>query len=68
MNMKQPAPLKLGQLAGAGMTVIGTLVAGLLLGLLAAKVWHWEWAVPAGIVLGFAAGIVSMFRQISAQM
>ena len=66
--MKQPSPLKLGSLAGAGMTVIGTLVVGLLLGLLAAKFLHWEWAVPIGIVLGFVAGMISMFRQIRAQM
>jgi len=66
--MKQPNPLTLGQLAGAGTTVIGTLVVGLLLGLLAARVWHWEWAVPIGILVGFAAGLVSMFRQLSALM
>ena len=66
--MKQQSPLKLGSLASAGMSVIGTLVAGLLLGLLAAKFLHWEWAVPVGIVLGFIAGMFSMFRQIRAQM
>lgn len=66
--MKQQTPLRMGQLAGAGMTVIGTLIIGLLLGLLAAKYLHWQWAVIVGILVGFTAGIVSMFRQISSQM
>src|SRR4029077_9039606 len=66
--VKQQSPLSLAQLAGAGTTVIGTLVVGLLLGLSAARELHWEWAVPVGIILGFAAGIASMFRRLSAYM
>ncbi len=66
--MKQQNPLSLAQLGGAGMTVIGTLIVGLGLGLLAAKFLHWDWAVPIGILLGFAAGIYSMFRQLASRM
>ena len=66
--MKSPSPLSLAQLAGAGTSVIATLVIGLLLGLAAAKYLHWEWAVPVGVVLGFVAGIVSMFRRLSVLM
>lgn len=66
--MKQPSPLSLAQLAGAGTSVIVTLVAGLLLGLAAARFLHWEWAVPVGIIVGFAAGIASMFRRLSTLM
>lgn len=66
--MKQPSPLSLAQLAGAGASVIATLVVGLLLGLVAARYLHWEWAVPVGIILGFAAGIASLFRRLSALM
>jgi Putative F0F1-ATPase subunit Ca2+/Mg2+ transporter len=66
--MKQTDPLSLGRLAGAGWSVIGTLVVGLLLGLGADRLWHWAWAVPLGILLGFAAGLFAMFRQISGQM
>ena len=66
--MKQPPPVSLAQLAGAGTSVIVTLVAGLLLGLAAARYLHWEWAVPVGIIVGFAAGIASMFRRLSALM
>ena len=66
--MKQPDPLSLANLAGAGMGVIGSIVVGLLLGLAAARYAHWDWAVPAGIVLGFVAGVVAMFRRLSAQM
>jgi F0F1-type ATP synthase assembly protein I len=66
--VKQPSPLSLAQLAGAGASVIATLVVGLLLGLVAARYLHWEWAVPVGIILGFAAGIASLFRRLSALM
>ena len=66
--MKQPSPLTLAQLAGAGTSVIVTLVAGMLLGLAAAHYLHWEWAVPVGVIVGFAAGIASMFRRLSALM
>jgi len=66
--VKQPSPLSLAQLAGAGTSVIVTLVAGLLLGLAAARFLHWEWAVPVGIIVGFAAGIASMFKRLSTLM
>jgi hypothetical protein len=66
--VKEPTPLNLGQLAGAGTSVIATLIVGFLLGLGAARLWHWEWAVPVGIILGFAAGMVSLFRRLSAYM
>ena len=58
----------LGQLASAGMTVVGTLIVGFLLGWLASRWLHWDWAIPVGIVLGFIAGIVSLFRQLSSKM
>jgi hypothetical protein len=66
--MKTPSPLSLAQLAGAGTSVIATLVVGLLLGLAAARYLHWDWAVPVGVVVGFVAGIVSMFRRLSVLM
>lgn len=66
--MKQQNPLSLASLSGAGMTVIGTLVVGFLLGWLASRTLHWDWAIPVGIVLGFIAGMVSMFRQLSSKM
>jgi hypothetical protein len=66
--VKQPSPLSLAELAGAGTSVIVTLVAGLLLGLAAARFLHWEWAVPVGIIVGFAAGIASMFKRLSTLM
>ncbi len=66
--MKSPAPLSMSRLAGAGMGVMATIVVGLVLGLLAARYLHWQWAVPFGIVLGFIAGLVSLFRQLKAQM
>lgn len=66
--MKQQNPLSLAALSGAGMTVIGTLVVGFFLGWLASRTLHWDWAIPIGIVLGFIAGIVSMFRQLSSKM
>jgi UDP-N-acetylglucosamine 2-epimerase (non-hydrolysing) len=66
--MKSPTPISLAQLAGAGTGVIGTIVVGLLLGLAAAHYLHWDWAVPAGVVLGFVAGVVSMFRRLSVLM
>ncbi|HKW44911.1 MAG TPA: AtpZ/AtpI family protein [Candidatus Eremiobacteraceae bacterium] len=66
--MKQSSPLSLARLAGAGTTVIATLIVGLLLGLAAARLLHWEWAVPVGVLLGFAAGFVSLFRRLSSIM
>ena len=66
--MKAQSPLSLAQLAGAGTSVIVCVVAGLLLGLAAAHYLGWDFAVPAGVILGFAAGIVSMFRRLSSMM
>jgi F0F1-type ATP synthase assembly protein I len=66
--MKTPSPLSLAELAGAGTAVIGAVVVGLLLGLAAARYLHWDWGVPVGIVLGFVAGLVSMFRRLSVMM
>jgi F0F1-type ATP synthase assembly protein I len=66
--MKQQNPLSLAQLGGAGMSVFGTLIVGFLLGLLAHKLLHWDWAVPVGILVGFVAGVVSMFRQLATRM
>ncbi|HLW38418.1 MAG TPA: AtpZ/AtpI family protein [Candidatus Eremiobacteraceae bacterium] len=68
MKQPSPSPLDVGSLAGAGMTVVGTLIVGVALGLLAAKYLQWNWAVPVGVVLGFAAGIYSMYRQLAARM
>ena len=63
--MKEQTPLSLADLAGAGTAIIGTIVVGLLLGYLAARYLHWTWALPIGIVMGFIAGIVSMYRRLS---
>lgn len=66
--MKQQSPLTLAQLGSAGMSVFGTLIVGFLLGWLGSRLLHWDWAIPVGIVLGFVAGIVSMFRQLASRM
>ncbi|HXW51538.1 MAG TPA: AtpZ/AtpI family protein [Candidatus Acidoferrales bacterium] len=66
--MKQQTPLSLAQLGGAGMSIIGTLVVGFAIGWCASRFLHWDWAIPVGIILGFVAGMVSMFRQLSARM
>jgi F0F1-type ATP synthase assembly protein I len=66
--VKDPAPLSLAQLAGAGTSVIGSIMVGLVLGYVVARYLHWEWALPVFIVLGFVAGIVSMYRRLSGQM
>jgi F0F1-type ATP synthase assembly protein I len=63
--VKRPNPSGLVQLSTAGMTVISTVVAGFALGWLASRFLHWDWAIPIGILLGFAAGMLSMFRQLS---
>jgi F0F1-type ATP synthase assembly protein I len=63
--LKEQSPLSLGELAGAGTSIIGTIVAGLILGYLCARYLHWSWALPIGIVMGFVAGIVSMYRRLS---
>ena len=63
--MKEQTPLSLAQLAGVGTGIIGTIVAGLLLGYLAARYLHWNWALPVGIVMGFVAGVLSMYHRLS---
>lgn len=63
--MKQQAPLSLAELAGAGTGIIVTIVSGLILGYLAARYLHWNWALPVGIVMGFVAGVVSMYQRLS---
>lgn len=64
--MKEQTPLSLSQLAGAGTGLIGTLVVGFSLGYVAARYLHWSWALPVGIVAGFIAGMVALYRRISA--
>jgi len=63
--LKEQTPLSLAQLAGAGTGMIAAIVIGLLLGLGAARYLHWNWALPGGIVLGFAGGMVAMYRRVS---
>lgn len=63
--MKEQTPLSLSQLAGAGTGLIGTLVVGFALGYAAARYLHWSWALPAGIVLGFIAGTIALYRRIA---
>lgn len=62
--MKPSEPLALSRLTGVGFTVVGTIIVGFALGLLANKFLHAPWAVPLGILLGFIAGMLSMFRQL----
>jgi F0F1-type ATP synthase assembly protein I len=66
--VKQPSPVRLAQLAGAGSSVIICVVAGMVIGLAAAHFLHWDWAVPVGVIVGFAAGIASLFRRLSGYM
>lgn len=63
--MKEQTPLSLADLAGAGTTLVGAIAVGLMLGYLAARYLGWSWALPAGIVLGFAGGVVVMYQRIS---
>lgn len=63
--MKEQTPLSLGQLAGAGTGIIGSIASGLILGYLAARYLHWNWALPIGIVMGFVTGVVSMYQRLS---
>lgn len=65
--MTQQTPLSMGRLAGVGFTLFGNVVVGLVLGVLAYKYAHWSWAVPAGVLLGFVSGFVSMMRQLAGQ-
>jgi F0F1-type ATP synthase assembly protein I len=66
--MKQQSPLSLGQLSGAGMSTISTVIFGFALGWLASHYLHWDWAVPVGILLGFIGGFVSLFRRLAVRM
>ena len=52
-------------LAGVGFTLVGNVVVGLVLGLVAAKYLHWTFAVPVFLLLGFASGFASMYRQLT---
>jgi len=63
--LKEQTPLSLGQLAGAGTGIVGSIVVGLVLGYLAARYLHWSWALPVGIVMGFIAGVVSLYQRLS---
>ena len=63
--MRPQTPLSLAQLAGAGTSMIGAIVMGMLLGYALARYAHWSWALPAGVLLGFVAGFVSLYRRIS---
>jgi len=63
--LKEQTPLSLGQLAGAGTGIIGSIVVGLVLGYLAARYLGWSWALPVGIIMGFIAGVVSMYQRLS---
>ena len=65
--MTQQTPLSLARLAGVGFTLVGNVVVGFLLGFLAYKYLHWSWAVPAGVLLGFVSGFVSMMRRLTAE-
>jgi F0F1-type ATP synthase assembly protein I len=58
-------PSSLAQVGAAGATIVGALAVGLGLGWLGERYLHWELAVPLGILLGFVAGLVSLFRQFS---
>jgi len=62
--VKDPAPLSLAKLGGIGFSLIANVIVGGLLGFAAYKYLHWTWAVPAGILLGFVSGFLSMFRQL----
>jgi F0F1-type ATP synthase assembly protein I len=66
--MKEQGPLSLAQLAGAGTGLIGPIFIGLLLGYVVARYAPWEWGLPVGIVAGFVAGMISMYRRISSLM
>ncbi|MDQ6781788.1 MAG: AtpZ/AtpI family protein [Candidatus Eremiobacteraeota bacterium] len=66
--MNDREPLSLAQLGGVGVSVVATLLVAVTLGLLAARYLHWNWAVPASVLLGFAAGIYSIYRQLRSRM
>jgi F0F1-type ATP synthase assembly protein I len=61
--MNQPPP-SISKVAGVGFSLVGSVVVGVGLGLVAAKLFHWDWAVPIGVLLGFVAGFVAVFRSL----
>lgn len=50
------------------MTIVSTLIVGFALGWMGTKFLHWDWAIPVGILLGFIAGMISIFRQLASKM
>lgn len=66
--MNDRDPLSLAQLGGVGISVAATLLVAVALGLLAARYLHWNWAVPVSVLLGFATGMYSMYRQLRSHM
>ena len=63
-HVKEQTPASLAMLAGAGTLIVGNVVVGFALGYLAARYLRWTWALPAGIILGFVSGFVSMYRRL----
>jgi hypothetical protein len=55
-------------LAGAGFRLVGTIFAGLLIGLVAFRYTHFGWTVPLGILFGFLGGMAAMYRDLSRAM
>lgn len=64
-HVKQQTPLSLATLAGAGTLIVGNVIVGFALGYVATRYLRWAWALPAGIILGFISGFVSMYRRLS---
>ena len=62
--MKGDDPLTMARLASVGFSLLANVGVGFVLGVLANKYLHWDWAIPLGIVVGFAAGFAMMFRQL----
>ncbi len=54
----------MARLASVGFSLLANVAVGFALGVLANKYLHWDWAIPLGIVVGFAAGFAMMFRQL----
>lgn len=52
------------RLASTGFSLVAAVVVGLLLGIGIAKLAHFPLAIPICLILGFAAGFVSMYRQL----
>lgn len=60
-----PDSLRLANLAGVGFILVGNVVVGLLIGIVLAKYLHWTIAIPIFLMLGFVAGFVAMYRQLT---